>query len=116
MQSPIGGEPRRRASACVAIAADTGTRGDRNREGEDFIMAREGTCKAENCGKPLRAKGYCERHYRKWRKGVLGKPRYRICTAEGCRKPLARQSLCVDHFAQKRKNAAEGAAAEAPAT
>lgn len=73
-------------------------------------MANKGTCKAEKCEKEVRAKGYCDRHYRKWRKGLMGKPRYVICTEEGCRKPRLRQSLCAEHFAKKGKSAGGEAA------
>lgn len=73
-------------------------------------MANKGSCKAEKCDKDVHAKGYCDRHYRKWRKGLMGKPRYRTCTEEGCRKPRARQSLCADHFAKKHSKATADAA------
>jgi len=74
-------------------------------------MANKGTCKAQNCEKEVRAKGYCDRHYRSWRKGKLGKPRYTVCTEEGCRKPRSRRSLCAEHFAKKHGKAAAAAAA-----
>ncbi len=74
-------------------------------------MANKGNCKAENCDKPVRGKGYCERHYRKWRKGLLGKPRYRTCNEEGCRKPRVRQALCEEHFTKKHTKGAPAAAA-----
>lgn len=74
-------------------------------------MANKGTCKAEKCGKEVHAKGYCDQHYRKWRKGEMGKARYRTCTEEGCRKPRSRRSLCEEHFAKKHGKAKEGAAA-----
>jgi hypothetical protein len=74
-------------------------------------MGNKGTCKAESCDKPVQGKGYCERHYRKWRKGLLGKPRYRTCTEEGCRKRRVRRSLCAEHFAKKHTKTA---AAKAP--
>ena len=80
-------------------------------------MGTKGTCKAAECGKDVRAKGYCARHYAQWRRGKLPKPRYRICHAEGCRKPRVRRGLCQDHFAKEYpgKAAATEAAAAAPA-
>jgi hypothetical protein len=75
-------------------------------------MAKEGTCKADNCERPVRAKGYCDRHYRKWRKGLMPKPRYRSCTEQGCSKPRARRSLCSEHFEKKTAKKT----AEAPAS
>lgn len=76
-------------------------------------MANKGSCKAENCAKEVRAKGYCDRHYRSWRRGKLGKPRYNVCTEEGCRKPRSRRSLCEEHFARKYQKAASGEPATA---
>lgn len=77
-------------------------------------MGNKGTCKAKECSGEVRAKGYCDRHYRKWKKGELPKPRYRTCNEQGCRKARARKGFCLDHFAGKGKKAKE-AAAQAPA-
>jgi hypothetical protein len=68
-------------------------------------MAADATCKAENCDKAIHAKGYCARHYRSWRKGKMGKPRYRTCVEEGCRKARVRRSLCLEHFNKKHARA-----------
>ncbi|MBI1817797.1 MAG: hypothetical protein HYR72_22710 [Deltaproteobacteria bacterium] len=81
-------------------------------------MGNKGTCKAADCGKDVKAKGYCERHYSQWRKGKMGKPRYKICHAENCRKAITRRGLCQAHFeAQftKKKAEATAPAVEAPA-
>ncbi len=64
-------------------------------------MASKGTCKATNCSREVSAKGYCDRHYRQWRRGKLAKPRYRSCNAENCRKPSMRRGLCQEHFAKE---------------
>jgi len=77
-------------------------------------MGTKGTCKAASCDKDVRAKGYCDRHYRAWRKGTMGKPRHRSCNEKGCGKAPLRRGLCADHFAKlKAKAPAEGAAAPA---
>jgi hypothetical protein len=73
------------------------------------------TCKAANCDKAVRAKGYCDRHYRSWRKGKMGKPRHRSCNETGCGKAPARRGLCPDHFS-KRYSKAAPAAGEAAAS
>jgi hypothetical protein len=75
-------------------------------------MGNKGTCKAESCEKDVRAKGYCDRHYRRWRKGKMGKARHRSCNEKGCGKAAVRRGLCVEHFA---KQYSKAAAAEAPA-
>lgn len=59
-------------------------------------------CSVEKCKQPVRAKGYCRKHYIGWRRGSVGdKHRYKICTAEGCRKPRVKGSLCEEHSKPK---------------
>jgi hypothetical protein len=65
-------------------------------------------CCAEKCKQPVRAKGYCRKHYMSWRRGKLGaKHRYNTCSKEGCRKPAVAGGVCAEH---KKGAAAEGAA------
>jgi hypothetical protein len=71
-----------------------------------------GTCRAPKCKQPVRAKGYCRKHFIGWRRGNLGEHhRYKICSKEGCRKPRAVGGLCEEHAGKGAK--AEGAAAPA---
>lgn len=79
-------------------------------------MANKGTCKATGCEKDVQAKGYCPRHYRQWRKGKLGKPRYNVCNTEGCRKPRLRRGLCAEHFAKGYSGSKTAPGAEAAQT
>ena len=45
-------------------------------------------CQVAKCKQPVRAKGYCRKHYIGWRRGDVGKKhRYKICSKEACRKP-----------------------------
>lgn len=76
-------------------------------------MANKGTCKTEGCEKEVQAKGYCPRHYAKWRKGLLPKPRYKTCHEEGCRKRQERRGLCPEHYAKHYTKAKAEAAAPA---
>lgn len=75
----------------------------------------KGSCKMDGCEKEVRAKGYCDRHYRQWRKGQLPKPRYSICHSEGCRKPRQRRGLCEEHYAKEYAKTPPAAAAASPA-
>jgi hypothetical protein len=68
----------------------------------------KGTCKMEECERAAAGKGYCDRHYRQWRRGELPKARYKTCTHEGCRKPRSVGSKCEEHGG---KSAATEAAA-----
>jgi hypothetical protein len=77
----------------------------------------KGSCKAEGCSGAAVGKGYCTRHYKKWRRGSLPKGRYKICTAEGCRKPRAAAGSRCEEHAKKKSSAGEtAAAAPAPAS
>lgn len=74
-------------------------------------------CKIEGCKGEYRAKGYCTRHYRKWRQGEYKKTRYKICTEENCKKPRFKGSLCEAHDKARRdaKGAKTGVVAPPPA-
>ena len=71
-------------------------------------------CRAEGCKQPVRAKGYCRKHFMAWRRGAVGDHhRYKICSKEGCRKPRAKAGFCAEHAGIKAPEAAapEGGAA-----
>jgi hypothetical protein len=77
-------------------------------------MADAITCKAADCDKAVKAKGYCEKHFALWRKGKMGKPRHPSCNEAGCGKAPSRRGLCPEHFTKhysKAAPAADGAAA-----
>jgi hypothetical protein len=84
-------------------------------------MVAEGKrCSIEGCKRPYRAKGYCNVHFRKWRRGELdAKPRYKICKEEKCKKPMFKKGYCEQHYgawsASKKPGVEKPAApAEAP--
>ena len=63
-------------------------------------------CQVAKCKQPVRAKGYCRKHYLGWRRGDLGKKhRYNTCSKEGCRKPATLAGRCAEH--KKGASAAE---------
>jgi hypothetical protein len=67
-------------------------------------------CRADKCKQPVRAKGYCRKHYIGWRRGEVGKKhQYKICSKEGCRKPRFLGGHCEEHSGKAKP--AEGAAA-----
>lgn len=72
------------------------------------------SCRADKCKQPVRAKGYCRKHYVAWRRGEVGDHhRYKICSKEACRKPRTRGGLCDEHAGVAASEAA--AAGGAPA-
>jgi hypothetical protein len=71
-----------------------------------------GPCTAEKCSLPLRAKGYCRKHFMAWRRGKLGAHhQYKICTKEACRKKREFGSLCAEHAGKADAAASASAAA-----
>ncbi len=77
-------------------------------------MANKGSCKAPDCDKEVRAKQYCNVHYRKWRRGEMPKPRYKTCNAENCLKPQHDRGLCESHWSEAFAKKQEEVAAPAP--
>lgn len=41
-----------------------------------MLSREEKTCKIKGCKRPYRAKGYCNVHYKAWRKGELERTRH----------------------------------------
>ncbi len=77
-------------------------------------------CKVEGCKRVYRAKGYCNVHFHKWRRGEMPvKARYKICGEENCCKPLFQFGMCQEHhaawIASKKEMPAAVAAPKAPA-
>lgn len=75
--------------------------------------AGEAHCRNPKCKQPVRAKGYCRKHFIAWRReGVGDHHRYKVCSKEACRKPREFGGLCAEH-AGKGAPAEGGAAAAA---
>lgn len=70
-------------------------------------------CRVDGCKQPVRAKGYCRKHFMAWRRAEVGDHhRYKICSKEACRKPRTKGGLCDEHagIAAPAAAAAEGGA------
>ena len=70
----------------------------------------------ERCGQPARARGWCNKHYLRWKahgdplvtltnKRPLSSP---ICTYEDCPKPARTRDLCDTHYYRLRKHGDPG--------
>jgi len=100
-----------RAKPTKAKAEDAAAASVDSAEKSPAAVSLRGTCTAEKCSLPLRAKGYCRKHFMAWRRGKLGgHHQYKICTKEACRKKREFGSLCAEH-AGKADAAASGTAA-----
>jgi len=82
-------------AAKAAKAADKGDKSAKAKGKATPAVTDGPTCRAEGCKQPVRAKGYCRKHFMNWRSGSLGDHhRYKICSKEACRKPRTRGGLC----------------------
>lgn len=65
---------------------------------------RHGTCSIADCGAPVRARGWCNKHYQRW--ATYGDPTHvraaLRCTVEGCVRSHAARGLCATHYARWR--------------
>lgn len=61
-------------------------------------------CSIDGCGMPVQARGWCHKHYQRWRTtGTTdpAPPRERpTCSIEGCESPHAARGWCGNHYAQ----------------
>lgn len=62
-------------------------------------------CKADGCGEPHKAQGYCSLHYARFLRGTLNKPRGHVgCNFEGgCDRPHFGKGYCSAHYVQHAK-------------
>jgi Recombination endonuclease VII len=63
-------------------------------------------CTHPGCGRPHKARGYCQTHYMQFRRGVsaIGEIRSRVrdkppaCIEDGCAEPVKAKGLCKTHY------------------
>lgn len=62
----------------------------------------ERICSVEDCERGIIARGWCEMHYRRWKKH--GDPTFErqkeklICSIDGCEKPFLARGWCRNHY------------------
>jgi hypothetical protein len=58
-------------------------------------------CSVEGCDKPAMTRGWCGKHYQRWR--LYGSPvNTGVCSAEGCDKPAGKEGWCAGHLIRQR--------------
>lgn len=98
-------------AAKAAKAADKGDKSAKAKGKATPAVTEGPTCRADKCKQPVRAKGYCRKHYMNWRRGSVGDHhRYKICSKEACRKPRTKGGLCDEHAGVAAPADAAGAA------
>ena len=63
-------------------------------------------CTMEGCGRPHKARGYCQTHYTQFKRGVtpVGPIKVRVsvkpeeCSEDGCPSPVKAKGLCKAHY------------------
>ncbi len=63
-------------------------------------------CRVEDCDRPVKARGWCNRHWlRWWRHGSTDDPRKpeRFCTVPGCERKHCAKGLCDRHWSMMHK-------------
>jgi hypothetical protein len=86
--------------AAPKVAKPKGPKGEVTARSKATPAAPEGErCRVEKCAQPVRAKGFCRKHYIGWRRGsdVGLAHRYKICSKEACRKPRTHGGFCDEH-------------------
>lgn len=68
------------------------------------------TCSVDGCESPLECRGWCNKHYLRWRKyGDPLKLRERpTCSIQGCEEVTKGRGLCAKHYVHWRSHRAEG--------
>ena len=99
-------------SAAATEAAAPKAKATKKTEAPAAVVATRGICTSEGCKHPLRAKGYCRKHFMAWRRGKLGAHHhYKTCSHEACRKKREFGGLCAEHAGKSDAGASAPAAA-----
>jgi hypothetical protein len=74
-------------------------------------------CTVDGCGDPARGRGYCNLHYRRWRrhgdplggnaspiKPPINRAQGAPCSVSGCGRPILAQGLCKPHYTRQQKD------------
>jgi len=60
-------------------------------------------CSVENCKRPHQAKGFCELHYRRFKKHGTPFKEEKKCSVEGCTSPHFSKGFCKSHYRCNRR-------------
>lgn len=72
------------------------------------MVTRLGPCLVEDCSNPRFTKGYCSKHYSRWKKygdplKIVKPRRDPVCTVEGCERPHESMGFCSLHYQRSQK-------------
>ena len=97
---------KRRSAYCTSCARHLNT-------GRPFGAYRQNLqCSAPGCHRQRRARGWCQTHYARWKKGQDMAPPIRAhfgterCKAQGCQERHSAKGLCLAHYKQAQRLAA----------
>ena len=64
------------------------------------VPAKNRTCVVVTCGRPHKARGYCNAHYDTWRRHTAYGPR---CSVEACKNRALTRGVCPKHYMAARR-------------
>jgi hypothetical protein len=73
-------------------------------------------CSVEGCDKPVRARGWCQNHYKHWRRGKMpndgedNRRRRGLCSVDNCDQAHSARGFCRRHYTRVLRNGAPGSA------
>jgi hypothetical protein len=109
---PKAAKPEEKSTTAAAAPAKAVAQKAKTTDAPVAVVAPRGICVSEGCKHPLRAKGYCRKHFLAWRRGKLGAHHhYKTCSHEACRKKREFGGLCAEHAGKTDAGAAAPAAA-----
>lgn len=56
----------------------------------------QGTCSVDGCERPAISRGWCKKHYERWRKATIW--RRDVCSIDGCDLLVSARGWCVKHY------------------
>lgn len=70
---------------------------------------RPNTCSIDDCTAPAHARGWCTKHYQRWKKHgdptrSLVEERPSVCTINGCERPVHGLGLCAAHWTRQHRH------------
>lgn len=101
----------RQTPAAVAPAPGHGRRLERRANVTQTTHSRTpvgGLCALDECGRPHYAHGFCNPHWRRWKRNGAPGPaavnsEAEPCAFDGCERTRSAKGLCASHYAQQRK-------------
>lgn len=101
-------KPRRRRQPSRGVET-TYSKGALMSDGTHALIPAGGLCGVNDCDRSHYAQGFCNAHWRRWKRSgkpgpvVINSPVGGLCSFGGCGRKHSAKGLCASHYAQQRK-------------